>query len=139
MEIKEVKSSELDLDYKFTHVTFEGFSDKLKANFVKWGLADSFKVSKFRFNIAFTDLSSRKFFDNVLKSDEIRSKFPGLFPKNKAATSFKYNKLKCTKVNMNFFDHLEQKGKFYDHINSLFLEYFPMKSIKILCYFFKLF
>ena len=110
MDIKEVVSSEVELDYKFTHVPFSGFSDNLKANFVKWGLINTFKVEFFRFNIAFSDLSSNKFFGNMFNSAEVKAKLVGLFP-NKKVSEFKVNKLKCTMVNMNFLDHLQENGK----------------------------
>lgn len=116
MEIVETTSEQISsnpnapLSYSFDIIPFEGFSEKTKENLLKWGLSQSLKLKIFRFNVAYTDLNSNAFLQDLLSSDEFQSQFPGVAVKASKCTKVGYNKLRITQLNMNFLDTLEEEG-----------------------------
>ena len=113
MEITEVHSSELEkVNYAFEKMDPIKFSDQLKEKVVQWGLKQNLTIEKFRFNKVFSDLSAQDFVRELVNSDAFRSSELGnTLPVSAKAIEVIFDKKKCTELNLNFLDRLEENGR----------------------------
>ena len=118
MEIKQPEKSDFSkaqegddrLGFEFDEIPFQGFSQTTKENLVRWGLDQSLVLKFFRFNIAFSDLESQKFLQDLLNSNQFQGALPGLAARSKKCNKVSFSKLRVTMLNMNFLDSLEEAG-----------------------------
>lgn len=113
MDITEVHSSELEqVNFIFEHLEPVKFSDQLKEKLIQWGLKENLHIERFRFNKAFSDLSSQEFVKELVNSDAFKStSLNSTLPKSAKVSEVSLEKQKCTELNLNFLDKLEENGK----------------------------
>lgn len=114
MQISETTSDQLEkIDYKFERLEFPAFSKELEEKLTQWGLKNHLSLERFRFNKNFTDFDSEELIKALLNSDIFRSiKMSYSICGSSSISSVLLRKKRCTQMNLNFLDKLEEHGIF---------------------------
>lgn len=98
-DIKTYKFSALDNQILETH--------QIKDCLFKWGLRDSLKILKFRFDLEFQTVNAQIFLQNLVGHPLVQTllKIPSIENKK---VNFKHKK--CSLMNLNFLDKFEEKS-----------------------------
>lgn len=119
MQISETTSTQNDtnpqnqgLSYQFSPLGPIKLSKETEGRYLLWGLKDTLKMDAFRFNISFNDLNNSAFLvdlmNNASTQESIREYFPSALPS--LCSEVQFHKLKCSKMNLNFIDDLQEAG-----------------------------
>ena len=112
MIIEETTSKDMEgLHYTFESLGSAQFSKELQEKLTQWGIIQNLQIERFRFNKVFSDFSARDFIKELISSDAFKStQVSGKVGNSQVPLDVTFGKLKCTELNLNFLDKLEENG-----------------------------
>lgn len=100
------------ITYNFDFIGSPEFSNELLQKLLQWGLSQTFKILKFRFNMSFSDVNNSAFISDFFNSKTVKGHLQhlGYLQQFDHFENFKFKKLKCKEVTLNVFDIFEEIG-----------------------------
>ena len=95
------------VSYSFEALEAGKLPDPTRDKLVQYGIFDHLSFARFRFNKQYNDLGVAAFLRELVASDQYRS---SPVSRHRLAGEVKYQKLRCTELNLNMLDRLEEHG-----------------------------